>query len=109
MLPDMLREGRIARLDAPTHGVKVGNKTHYFFGDEEFQKRSVKGEVTLFKGLGEMNPCDVKATMFGPNQHLTEFKWDSDTEELLKSLMGEDVEPRREFLFNNVDFSKIVE
>ena len=50
MLPDMLKEGRIARLDAPTHGVKVGNTMHYFYSDEEFQNRKVKGDVTMFKG-----------------------------------------------------------
>ena len=50
MLPDMLKEGRIARLDAPTHGVKVGNKTHYFYSDEEFKNRKVNGDVVMFKG-----------------------------------------------------------
>lgn len=50
MLPEMLKEGRVARLDAPTHGVKVGNKMHYFYSDEEFKNRKVKGDVVMFKG-----------------------------------------------------------
>ena len=109
MLPDMLKEGRIARLDAPTHGVKVGTKMHYFYSDEAFQKRTIKGDVTLFKGLGEMSGPQVKETMFGPNQHMTEFKWTPETDELLRQFMGTDIEPRRDFLFNKVDFSTIVE
>ena len=109
MLPEMLKEGRVARLDAPIHGVKVGTKVHYFYSDEEFQNRKINGDVIRFKGLGEMNPCDVKATMFGPSQHMTEFKWTAETDELLRQLMGTDIEPRRDFLFNKVDFSTIVE
>ena len=109
MLPDMLKEGRIARLDAPTHGVKVGNKMHYFYSDEEFKNRKVKGDVVMYKGLGEMGGHEVKETMFGPNQHMTEFKWTAETDELLRQFMGTDIEPRRDFLFNKVDFSTIVE
>lgn len=109
MLPDMLREGRVSRLDAPTHGVKAGAKMYYFYSLEEFQSSHLKGDVTMFKGLGEMCAEDVKATMFGTNQHLTQFIWNDETEQVLRNLMGEDVEPRKEFLFNNVDFSEIVE
>ena len=109
MLPEMLKEGRVARLDAPTHGVKVGTKMHYFYSDEDFQNRKINGEVVMFKGLGEMSGPQVKETMFGPNQHMTEFKWTAETDELLRQFMGTDIEPRRDFLFNKVDFSTIVE
>lgn len=56
-----------------------------------------------------MSGHEVKETMFGPNQHMTEFKWTAETDELLRQFMGTDIEPRRDFLFNKVDFSTIVE
>lgn len=56
-----------------------------------------------------MSGPQVKETMFGSNQHMTEFKWTAETDELLRQFMGTDIEPRRDFLFNKVDFSTIVE
>lgn len=109
MLPEMLKEGRVVRLEAPTHGVKVGNKMFYYYNDEEFQNRTTKGEVTMFKGLGEMTGPQIKETMFGPTQHLTKFQWDEHADTLLRQFMGTDIEPRKEFLFNEVDFSKVIE
>lgn len=109
LLPDMLKEGRIYRLEAPTHIVKVGAKNHYFFGEEEFDNRKVKGDVTFCKGLGEMNATQVKESLFSENQHFVPFTWNSESDALLRQFMGEDIEFRREFLFNKVDFSKITE
>ena len=109
LLPEMLQEGRIYRLEAPTHIVKTGAKNHYFFGEEEFSKRAVKGEVVFCKGLGEMSAAQVKDSLFGPQQHLTSFNWSADSDTLLRQFMGDDIEFRREFLFNKVDFSKITE
>ena len=56
-----------------------------------------------------MSGHEVKETMFGPNQHMTQFNWDAETDALLRQFMGTDIEPRRDFLFNKVDFSTIVE
>lgn len=109
MLPEMLQEGRVFRLEAPTHIVKVNSTNHYFFGEEEFIQRKVKGEVVLCKGLGEMSSDQIKGSMFGINQRLVNFPWDETSDFLLRQLMGSEVAPRREFLFNEVDFSKIVE
>ena len=109
LLPDMLKEGRIYRLEAPTHIVKVGTKNHYFFGEEEFDNRKVRGDVTFCKGLGEMDSTQVKESLFSANQHMVPFTWDEDADILLRQFMGEDIEFRREFLFNRVDFSKITE
>ena len=48
--------------------------------------------------------------MFTPEyQRMDVMEWDEGAINLLYDLMGEDVEPRREFIFNKVDFSKVVE
>ena len=109
LLPQMLTEGRIFRLEAPTHIVNGNKGSYYYYGENDFKANRVNGEVVLCKGLGEMSPDQMKAAMFGDNQRLIKFNWDNESDELLRSLMGEDVEPRREFLFNKVDFSKIME
>ena len=48
--------------------------------------------------------------MFTPEyQRLDIMEWDDKAVDLLYQLMGEDVEPRREFIMDNVDFSKVRE
>ena len=59
--------------------------------------------------VGEMSGPQIKETMFGANQHMTKFIWDEGSNELLHKFMGTDIEPRKEFLFNEVDFSNVVE
>ena len=48
--------------------------------------------------------------MFSPEyQRMDVMEYDSKAIDLLYDLMGENVEPRREFIFNNIDFSTIRE
>ena len=47
--------------------------------------------------------------MFGENQRLDVLEPTPEAIELLEQLMGEKVEPRKDFIFNNVDFSEIKE
>ena len=71
--------------------------------------RKVTGDVTLLKGLGEMSAEQEAESLFGEKQRRTYFSWNKESDKQLKLLMGESAEPRREFLFNNVDFSRITE
>jgi hypothetical protein len=56
-----------------------------------------------------MSADQEKESLFGENQHRIYFNWDKLSDERLKMLMGDDAHYRKEFLFNNVDFSRIVE
>lgn len=109
LTPQLLEEGRIFRLDSPTHIVKQGKKNYYFYSDAEFQSRKAKGDVVLVKGLGELGAAQAEESMFGENQHRTYFEWDGNTTKRLAQFMGEDVTPRKEYVFSKIDFSKIVE
>ena len=60
------------------------------------------------KGLSEFNAEDMEVSMLHPTERRLEVLTINNTEaaaESLKMLMGTDVEPRRDFLFENVDFS----
>lgn len=48
--------------------------------------------------------------MFTPEyQRIETMEWNEDAIDLLYELMGEDVEPRREFIMNEIDFSEVRE
>lgn len=56
-----------------------------------------------------MTAGQAKNSMFGENQRLDVLEPTPEAIELLEQLMGEKVEPRKDFIFNNVDFSDIKE
>lgn len=109
LAPQFLEEGRLYWLRSPLYIVKNGKKESYYFTDEEFNKAQPKGEITRAKGLGALNSNRAKASMFGENQRMDKLEINSEAIFLLEQLMGTDIEPRREFIFNHIDFSEIKE
>lgn len=110
--PQFIREGRLCWLRSPLYIVTSGKTESYFFTDEEFNaaKGRIKGEVKRNKGLGALKPHQAKRSMFDPEyQRLDVMEYEESAMDLLYSLMGEDVAPRREFIMENVDFTEIRE
>lgn len=110
--PDFIKEGRLCWLRSPLYIVTNGKTESYYFTDAEFNaaKGKIKGEVQRNKGLGSLEPEQAKRSMFSPEyQRMDVMEYSEDALNLLYELMGEDVEPRREFIMNNVDFSEIAE
>lgn len=106
LAPEFLKENRLFWLRAPTCKVETPKKTYFYYSDEEF-KNHPKGNITFFKGLGQMSDNDLKASMFNEEwQHLEPIIYSEEGINTLISLMSEDVEPRKEFVYNNIDFSK---
>ena len=111
LIPDFVKEGRLCWLRAPLYRIGVGDKRYYAYNDEElksYQSQFPKVEVGRYKGLGEMRPEDVEESMFHiENQHLECLTIDDfeQTYQTLIMLMGKEVSPRRDYLFENVDFS----
>ena len=96
--------------------LELSNKMDFYvadlYTDEEFNKarKSVKGEVTRAKGLGELDAEIAKQSMFTPEfQRIDVMDYSEDAINLLCDLMGKDVEPRREFIMSKVDFSEVTE
>ena len=111
LAPDFIKEGRLCWLRSPLYIVTNGKQQTYFFNDEEYAAAGhVKGEVKRCKGLGTLEPEEARRSMFTPEfQRMDVMQYDDVAMDLLYELMGEDVEPRREFIFNNIDFSTIKE
>ena len=112
LAPDFIKEGRLCWLRSPLYIVNNRGKESYYFNDDEYNKvrGKIKGEVTRAKGLGELSAETARNSMFNSeNQRLDVIEYDEEAIALLKQLMGSQVEPRKEFIFENVDFSTISE
>ena len=112
LAPEFLNEGRLYWLRSPLYIVKQGKNESYFFTDEEFNKNKnkVKGEVQRNKGLGALSEAQARRSMFTEEfQRMEQLIPNQESLYLLEDLMGESVEPRRNFIFNKIDFSTIRE
>ena len=112
LAPEFIREGRLCWLRSPLYIVDNKGKESYYFTDDEFNKvrNKIKGEVTRAKGLGELPAETAQASMFTDEyQRMEVMEYDDSAIDLLYDLMGEDVEPRRDFIMKKVDFSKVRE
>ena len=60
--------------------------------------------------VGSLEPEQARRSMFSPEyQRIDVMEYDEEAMNLLYDLMGEEVELRRDFIMNNVDFSEIAE
>ena len=105
----LVMAGHIYLAQPPLFVVKVGaNERHYAMTEEERDEiiRSLKKKsysVTRFKGLGEMNADDLEDTTMAPDKRRliqVSYKpeFEAEIEMTFSRLMGEKVEPRREFI-----------
>lgn len=111
LAPKFLEEGRLCWLRSPLYIVKSGKLESYYFSDEEFERARGKRSATVIraKGLGALSEEQARNSMFGESQRMDVIEPTPEAIGLLEDLMGVDVEPRREFIFENVDFSEVKE
>ena len=112
LAPEFIEEGRRCWLRSPLYIVKEGKKDSYYFTDEEYDKAKDKitGTVKRCKGLGTLEPEEARRSMFTEEfQRLDVMEWNREGMALLRELMGEDVQPRKDFIFSKIDFSQIRE
>lgn len=112
LAPEFIKEGRLCWLRSPLYIVDNNGRESYYFTDEEFNKNKgkIKGEVTRAKGLGELPAETAHKSMFTEEyQRLDVINYDAEGIDLLMSLMGDDVKPRKEFIMKNIDFHEVRE
>lgn len=115
LMPDFIKEGRLGRVIPPLYRVKKGSQRVYFYSKKEYEQEKFKyvgWDTTYYKGIGECDATDMKLTMFSPtNRRVVIYKAEDFKafSELLELLMGGDVPPRRQYIFDNIDFKKLRE
>jgi DNA gyrase subunit B len=112
LAPQFLEEGRLCWLHSPLYIVKNGKKEDYYFTDDEFNsnRNKIKGEVVRAKGLGALSADQARVSMFTDEyQRMDTLIPTVEAIAALEALMGEPVEPRKKFIFSEVDFSEIKE
>lgn len=104
--PSILTENRLYWLKAPIYKVETKSKIYFYYTEEEFAKHP-QGIITKYKGLGQMNDIDLKKSMFNDEwQRLEPINFNDEGVKLLIDLMGDNVERRKEFVCNYIDFNK---